>query len=95
MPSFKFARDTAAYLTAYRVPGERVKKRHILLPEEVSPSNVEELLELVFTYGQNYMQPQDGLRSVSVGDVLQIYDGKCWRVFLIESDSFFELPNFS
>jgi hypothetical protein len=35
-----------------------------------------EILELAFRYGQNDFQPVDGIRSVSVGDIVELPNGR-------------------
>jgi hypothetical protein len=52
-----------------RVPGEEMLKA----------GSVDDVLELVFHFGQNDFQPVQGLPSVSVGDVIR-YKNKRYEV---------------
>lgn len=48
------------------------KTRTVDVPENEIPSGLStnDFLEKVFRYGQNDFQPKEGLRSVSVGDII-------------------------
>lgn len=52
----------------------------------------EDVLDLVFKWGQNDFQPQHNLPSVSVGDVIRIPDG-CggWDAYRVEPVGFRKL----
>lgn len=55
--------------------------RKVLIPDEnISPElTTPALLEMVFHAGQNDIQPQERVRSVSVGDIIR-YNGKRYTV---------------
>jgi len=63
---------------------------------EVQPEQ-NELLELIFKYGQNDFQPVSGRYSVSVGDVVELHDGSLHMVggvgfFPISRETMEKLP---
>lgn len=66
-----------AYQTAFHQEGP-VKKRPIYIAE--AEEGTMHLLELAFREGQNMFQPRAGFYSVSVGDVIELNDGRCFRV---------------
>lgn len=86
-----------AYQTAFHRGEGPVKIRSIEIPNEEigglwrtrhDPSR-QRLLDRAFYYGQNDFQPVQDRYSVSVGDVIQLPDGGCYRVL---GAGFEELP---
>lgn len=57
-----------------------MRVREVMVPDgEVPPlgrEGVDELLEAVFRYGQNDVQPMPECYSLSVGDVIELDDGR-------------------
>lgn len=73
-----------SYQTAFHREGT-VKIRPIYIPDhELENTAVEELedtiLSRAFYYGQNDFQPRADCYSVSVGDVIELNDGRRFRV---------------
>lgn len=64
-------------MLAFHTVGEEVRTRVVDIPDATAKTadSDEELLELVFAFGQNMHQPQSNLESVSVGDVAILRDG--------------------
>lgn len=60
--------------------------REVSVPESEMWHSDEQLLDLIFKYGQNDFQPRQ-LPSVSVGDVIRLLDKK----FLVKSIGFQEI----
>lgn len=62
---------------------KKIFTRKVTIPgEEVGdPDNIENILDLVFRYGQNEHQPQT-VPSVSVGDIIH-YQGRRWRIEMV------------
>ena len=72
-----------AYQTAFHREGP-VATRFIEIPDaELPPEDLEppyDVLQLAFYYGQNDFQPLPGRYSTSVGDVIELNDGRRFRV---------------
>jgi len=74
MPSGK---RVTACLRGVAVPKSEVKANwNKLVPED----SIKGLLALIFYYGQNDVQPNDWLPSVSVGDIIRIGTDKRFEV---------------
>ena len=71
-----------AYQTAFHRGDGRVLVRPIEIPDGEIPSDKETyaVLQLAFYYGQNDFQPVPERYSVSVGDVIELNDGRKFRV---------------
>jgi hypothetical protein len=61
----------SVHMFAFADEGDRSKVRNVKIPEEYRLAKMGELLEMVFKYGQNCLQPSN-YYSVSVGDVVEI-----------------------
>ncbi len=80
------------HLTAFATPGKEIKIRKVEIPEDEVITALEneeddELLELVFRYGQNDVQAVDGCYSVSVGDLVDLR-GQGHGVYLVKGMGF-------
>ena len=77
------------HLLAFTEDGP-IPTRTVDLPPEAKDASAEELLDLVFKFGQNMFQSKP-VRSVSVGDVIDLDQG----LFLVQGVGFKKLNPFT
>ena len=61
------------------VPDSIIDQQIGSLDQPLRPGKLVALLEQIFFYGQNDFQPRP-IRSLSVGDVVRLHDGRLYRV---------------
>ncbi len=66
-------------------------KRTVEVPDDEVSDDVMELLDLIFKYGQNEIQPVTGICSVSSGDVIEIQSPIQTHLYLVQTLGFEKL----